>query len=83
MSKPQTVADYFDPHNVEHVRAYNHLCKHGNWPTEFWIKISKLDSPPLTVVEITGKMAQAWLKHMLEQAPADWDPQEYAKPHTE
>lgn len=30
-----TVVEFFDENNVEHIRAYQFLCKFGKWPKEY------------------------------------------------
>jgi hypothetical protein len=29
------IAQYFDPHDVDHVKAYQHLQEDGSWPEGF------------------------------------------------
>jgi len=54
-----TIVDFFDPHNIDHIKAYVHLMEHGTWPEGF---------PPKEVthvacwsIELPHKMAMAWV----------------------
>ena len=31
------IEDWFDPKNLDHLRAYNHLRNYGEWPDGFKI----------------------------------------------
>jgi hypothetical protein len=62
----QTIVDFFDPYNVEHLKAYRHLEKTGSWPKDF-IPDELMDGINIAwQVELLGKMSKAWL----EQAEA-------------
>lgn len=54
--------DWFDPHNPEHMRAYETLCATGAWPDDF--VPTTMEIPNLCVIIIQAKMAQAWLHAM-------------------
>lgn len=53
---------FFDPHNPEHMKAYEHLCTTGAWPLGFLPE--GVEIPTLWLQEIQAKMAQAWLHAM-------------------
>lgn len=53
---------FFDPHNPEHMKAYEHLCTAGVWPPDFLPE--GIEIPMLWLQEIQAKMAQAWLHAM-------------------
>lgn len=29
------IDEWFDPHNIDHLKAYNHLRNYGEWPRDF------------------------------------------------
>ena len=31
----ENILDWFDPHNIEHLKAYKHLEDTGCWPKDF------------------------------------------------
>ena len=64
---PETITDFFDPLDMEHLKSYRYLKENGQWPEEFWAKIKDLDfQKGLWNVGVTAKMTDAYLKLMLE-----------------
>ena len=61
-TKTMRFDDFFDPYNVNHMKAYEHLCDRGCWPDGFIPTVC--DIPVLWVPHIQAKMAQAWLHAM-------------------
>lgn len=59
-SDKKLFSDWFDPYNLKHLRAYNHLQKHGAWPEGFKPKDIKMDV--YWHSKIINKMAEAWIK---------------------
>ena len=31
----ENILDWFDPHNIEHLKAYRHMENTGRWPEDF------------------------------------------------
>ncbi len=58
------MSDWFDPQNVEHLKAYKHLCKTGTWPAHFLP--NNIEIKPLCSTLIRSKLADEWVKHKLE-----------------
>ena len=66
-----TLHEWFDPYDYEHIRAYRQLEQHGFWPEGFipdHIEIGRLWQ-----VELTAKMAEAWLNAMERGLIKAWD----------
>ena len=61
MSKNQTIAEFFDPYNVEHLKAYRHLEKTSFWPENF-LPTELKDESSCWQVELVAKIARAWLQ---------------------
>lgn len=57
------VEDWFDPNNLEHIEAYRHLTKFGEWPAGFIPDEAVF--APAWFPQIAAKMADCWAKHML------------------
>jgi len=59
------IVNWFNPYDKEHVAAYFVLTEKGQWPENFipdWVELS-----PTWYMEITASMADAWVKHILEE----------------
>ncbi len=57
---------FFDPENIEHIKAYDHLCHQGRWPIEFWVKIKDMEIPNNWAVLLAYKMADFWVDYMFQ-----------------
>jgi hypothetical protein len=62
-------SDWFDPYDIYHVRAFNHLCKTGYWPKGFIP--DNLEMSSIWQYEVVAKLADAWTKHMIENEHHD------------
>lgn len=63
------ISDWFDPNNMEHMMAWNHLNITGSWPGDFWQKIVKDDRIEIHTCwqgAIASKLADAFTKRKLE-----------------
>lgn len=62
-----TILDYFDIHNVEHLKAYEELMRTGIWPKRFWEnnKLEKLDFPQCWQISLSNKMASDYIRMMI------------------
>ena len=58
----QNLVDFFDPENIDHIRAYDDLHSTGKWPTWFWNKIKDMEISPNWNVMIMAKLADAWIE---------------------
>lgn len=58
------IVDFFDPNNLDHVLAYEHLRKTGIWPDNF-IPTGTEFTPQWHVL-ITAKLADAYVDWKLE-----------------
>jgi hypothetical protein len=56
-----SIVEYFNPYNVEHLKAYKVLAKTGMWPEDF-IPKSLDNAPTLWQVALVNKMADAWVE---------------------
>jgi hypothetical protein len=56
--------DWFDPDNIYHILAYNHLCHEGCWPKDFIPKNCFMRSG--WSLRISNKLASAWVGHMMK-----------------
>ena len=68
----ENFVDFFDPKNMEHIRAYNDLRSTGKWPPVFWNKIKDMEISPNWNVMIMAKLADAWIEYKIyeeESAP--------------
>ena len=65
-----SIVDWFDIHDREHLQAWSHLCKTGQWPEGFIPEGKGLRYDALWQVHITEKMANAWVDaHALGARP--------------
>jgi hypothetical protein len=61
------LCDWFNPHSIDHLRAFYHLNKVGCWP-QWFIDLMKEDDvviDPLWGVQIIAKLADAWVMEKL------------------
>jgi hypothetical protein len=59
-----TIVEYFDPYNVEHLNAYQHLHEYGTWPSDF---VGKREVPYYWDRFIDNKIIDAWIKEKLNK----------------
>jgi hypothetical protein len=63
----QTVAGFFDPHNIEHLKAYKLLQQNGQWPDYFYQHLKGLDfQNGAWSILIANKMADAYIELILK-----------------
>ena len=55
--------EFFDPYNMEHIRAYKYMAEHGCWPGNFATEITVY--PVAWQVIIAIKMANVWVEQVL------------------
>lgn len=57
--------EWFDPQNIEHVKAYAHLQNTGVWPEGF--KPEKIYMEIGWQGIITSKLANAWINYLIQK----------------
>ncbi len=64
---PTQVANWFDPQNEQHLRAWVELQQKGHWPQWFQDEMVTAGVEPNYhwSIVIEARMAQAWLNHKL------------------
>lgn len=62
--------EFFDPKNLEHIKAFEHLQQKGQWPLDFWEKIKDMEIPNSWNYILYAKMADCWVEHMLKDKKA-------------
>ena len=55
----------FDPHNIDHIKAYQTLCEEGYWPPEH--DIDERHGHPFWIGTIQSRMSTAWMKSKLAE----------------
>ena len=63
LDKQIKIADWFDPHEREHLEAWSHLQNTGLWPKGF--VPDSVEIGPLWIIEIATKIADCWVSHAL------------------
>jgi len=58
-------SDWFDPWNINHIKAYRHLQTVGMWPEDFIPKDIYMDI--YWQLNIHRKMAELWVGSMIKQ----------------
>jgi len=59
----QNIVNFFDPHNPNHLKAFDELNKSGFWPHGF---AEGLFFPPFWQTSLFHKLAEAWVHHNME-----------------
>lgn len=57
------ITDFFDPYNMEHIKAYNHLTTYGFWQEGFLPE--DIEYPNGSEILLAFKMAGAWTAQVL------------------
>jgi len=56
----KSITEFFNPYCMEHMKAYESLCKTGMWPIGFIL--GDMEFPSGWQIGITAKIASAWLE---------------------
>lgn len=56
---------WFDPHNLDHCKAYRYLQETGAWPEGFELLDTEWFKGGIWQVAIMGKLANTWIDHIL------------------
>ncbi len=57
------ISQWFNPRNINHIRAYDHLMRHGTWPEHFLPEDMMMD--PHWRFLIDSSIAQEYVDNML------------------
>lgn len=57
------ITEFFDPYNMEHIKAYKHLAVHSSWPEGFITE--RYEYPVAWQILIAFKMANVWAEQVL------------------
>jgi hypothetical protein len=63
MADNMTIVQWFDPENIQHIKAYKHLMVTGVWPEGFIPR--GIEFPPTWQIELIGKMANLWIDSVI------------------
>ena len=55
------ILDFFNPLDIDHLRAYQHLQENGTWPTDFVPDWDKVEFTPNWQMMLQSKMADLWV----------------------
>jgi len=69
-NKP-SFCEWFDPNNIEHLRAYKHLQNAGAWPEGF--KPGNIYMESFWQIMLAGKIANAWIEYKLANKSLNHD----------
>jgi len=69
MTEKKSITVFFDPHDLQHIKAYAELVDSGMWPKGFIPDGTVLPSGWQTILAF--KMTDAWMEHMLSQIRED------------
>lgn len=58
-----TLLEWFNPQNIEHLKAYVALSKTGHWPENFLPP--NIEIPAMWHVSLLNKIAEQWIKYKL------------------
>ena len=56
-------SEWFDPYNIEHIKAYKHLQDKGLWPEGFVPAEIEMDNR--WQFKIWAKMADCWIRYIV------------------
>lgn len=60
--KNTNITEWFDPHDLQHMKAYAILVDSGEWPEGFIT--DKTTFPNNWQIYLAYKLADAWMEHM-------------------
>jgi hypothetical protein len=61
---PKLIANWFDPHDEDHLRAWRELERLGHWPDWFWKQMQQagVESHQGWSIMIQSRMAALWVE---------------------
>jgi hypothetical protein len=71
--KKVNVVEWFDPYDIEHIRAYRQMQEGGHWPKGLLPKNIEFPRSYSWFSAVEAKMAQAWIDLILEQKSSRCD----------
>jgi hypothetical protein len=72
------ITEFFNPYNMEHIKAYKHSTVHGSWPEGFIAE--RYDYPVAWQAIIAFKMANVWVEQVLAGNVVGMPPVESVEP---
>jgi hypothetical protein len=62
------IYEWFDPDNIEHIKAYKELQETGTWPKYFYneIKDKGIELGPGWQLIVAYKLADKWIEYKLD-----------------
>lgn len=63
------ISEYFDPENIDHLKAWNHLSMKGAWPVGFLP--DDIEIEPMWAYVVSFKMAKVYVKEKLGEEKED------------
>lgn len=60
-----SIIDWFDPHNMDHLQALNHLNNEGAWPEGFLPEEIQMINHWYFMLMV--KVADCWMTHKLQE----------------
>lgn len=61
-----SIVDYFNPFNIDHIRAHVHLMKTGSWPASFLHGNTQVIFDAGWQIGIMNKLANVWVDYMID-----------------
>jgi len=75
MENRMNITDFFDPYNMEHIKAYQHLIDKGSWPKGFVPE--NVEYGAQSQINIAFKMSKVWVEQVLAGNVVGMPPVEY------
>lgn len=62
-----TIIEFFDPYNIEHLKAFKYLMDTEIWPIDFYEEIpDNIEFPVNWKIILAGEMAYCWVNACLD-----------------
>ena len=63
----KTVVEFFEPYNIEHLKAFEYLLDTGVWPKDFYEEnLEGLEFPNNWQIILLSEMANCWVTGCLD-----------------
>lgn len=56
------IIEFFDPYNIDHIKAYDYLSKNGTWPDGFLPNDITFNA--CWSLDLPMKLTRAWVEHV-------------------
>jgi hypothetical protein len=60
-----TIVEFFDPHDIKHIKAYENVMNTGAWPKGF-LPVG-IEIPPMWNPLLAYKMTECWVEYKLHR----------------